>query len=56
MGEGFVIFMIAMYFLPTIIALIRKKKNTPAIALLNTLMGWSIVGWFVALIWSVTKD
>ena len=44
------------YFIPTIIALIRKKSNTTAIFLLNFFLGWTFVGWIVSLIWAVTKD
>jgi hypothetical protein len=57
---NFLIFMIMFYvivltyFLPSIIALIRKKKNVVAIFLLNLLLGWTILGWVVALIWSVS--
>ncbi len=44
------------YFLPTIIARGRQKMNIGAIAALNVLTGWSVVGWVVALIWALTKD
>ena len=47
---------IALYFLPTIIALIRKKRNTVAILLLNFFLGWSLVGWVIALVWASTSD
>lgn len=44
------------YFLPTIIALVKKKKNKGAIALVNILLGWTLIGWLWALIWSVMND
>jgi len=44
---------LAFYFLPTIIALARRRQNTPAIFLLNFFLGWTFVGWVVALVWSV---
>ena len=50
-GIGF-----AMYFLPSIIALIRSKRDITAILLLNLLLGWSVIGWIVALIWAVKTD
>jgi Superinfection immunity protein len=50
------LFPLAMYFLPTIIAVARNKRDTTAIFLLNFFLGWSIVGWFVALIWAVKHD
>lgn len=47
---------LALYFLPTIIALVRHKRNTPAIFVLNLLLGWSFVGWVVALVWSLSAE
>jgi len=43
----------AMFFLPTIIAMARGH-NALAIFLLNFFLGWTVLGWFWALIWSVT--
>ena len=50
-GFGFV-----MYFLPTIIAFARSKRDTGAILLLNFFLGWSVIGWIVALVWAVKTD
>jgi hypothetical protein len=50
-GFGF-----AMYFLPSIIALARNKRDIGAIVLLNFFLGWSVIGWVVALIWAVKHD
>jgi hypothetical protein len=47
------VFSLALYFLPTIIALLRRRHNTLAIFLLNLLLGWTFVGWVVSLVWSV---
>ena len=44
------------YFLPTLIAMLRGKSNTFAILLLNLFLGWTFIGWIVALVWSVTSD
>lgn len=54
---GIVVFVIiiASYFLPTIIALLRQQPNSLAIFLLNFFLGWTFFGWVVALVWSVTK-
>ena len=46
----------AGYFLPTIIAMARGKTNTCAIFALNLLLGWSFVGWVVALVWALTHE
>jgi len=49
-------FWFVMYFLPTIIALIKSKRDALAIFLLNFFLGWSVIGWFVALIWAAKHD
>jgi hypothetical protein len=43
-----------IYFLPTIIALSRGHLSTLAIFLLNLFLGWTLIGWLIALIWSCT--
>ena len=43
----------AMFFLPTIIA-VARGHNALAIFLLNFFFGWTVIGWFWALIWAVT--
>jgi T4 superinfection immunity protein len=45
-----------MYFLPSIIALARNKRDTVAILLLNLFLGWSVIGWIVALVWACKTD
>jgi hypothetical protein len=42
--------LLAIYLLPTIIAAARKKGNLPLIILVNILLGWTLVGWIVALV------
>lgn len=50
-GFGFV-----MYFLPSIVALARNKRDITAIVLLNLFLGWTMIGWVVALVWAVKTD
>jgi Superinfection immunity protein len=50
-GFGFV-----MYFLPTIIALARSKRDIVGILLLNLFLGWTMIGWVVALVWALKTD
>jgi hypothetical protein len=50
-GFGFL-----FYFLPTIIAMARSKRDSMSIFLLNLLLGWSVIGWVVALVWAVKTD
>jgi hypothetical protein len=51
-----IIFGAAFYFAPSIVAVLRKKTNTAAIVVLNTLLGWSLIGWAIAMIWAVSAD
>jgi len=50
-GFGFL-----MYFLPSIIAFARSKRDTTAILLLNFFLGWTMIGWVVALVWAAKAD
>jgi hypothetical protein len=47
---------LALYLLPTIIVLARRKKNVLGPILVNVLLGWTFIGWIVALIWALTVD
>lgn len=42
----------SLYFLPTIIAAASKLKNAAAIIAINTLLGWTLLGWVGALVWT----
>jgi len=55
LGLVLVILIVAFYFLPTLIAFIRQHKNKLAIFLLNLLLGWTVLGWVISLVWSVMK-
>jgi hypothetical protein len=50
-GFGFV-----MYFLPSIVAIARSKRDIAGIILLNFFLGWTMIGWVVALVWAVKTD
>ena len=43
-----------LYFIPAIVG--RNKGNATAIFWLNFLLGWTMVGWVVALVWALTKE
>jgi hypothetical protein len=47
-----IVFVPALYMLPTIEAAIRKSNNLPAIAAVNFFLGWSLIGWVTALVWA----
>jgi hypothetical protein len=50
------IFALFIYFIPTIIAMRRKKSNLAAIMVLNIFLGWSLVGWVISLVWALSMD
>ncbi len=47
---------LALYFLPTIIVLARRKKKVLGPILVNVLAGWTVIGWIIALIWALIVD
>ena len=48
-------FLVALfiYFIPTIVAFARNHTNALAIFILNLFLGFTLIGWVVALIWAV---
>lgn len=50
-GCGFVI-----YFLPALIAFGRSKRDAGAILVLNFFLGWTAIGWVIALVWALKQD
>ncbi len=44
------------YFLPFAIAFHRKRANTSVIFALNLFLGWSLIGWVVALVWALKEE
>jgi hypothetical protein len=53
-GSGLLVLLTA-YFLPAIAAGIRRHHNSGAIFAANLLLGWTMLGWVVALIWALTN-
>ncbi|MCG7984750.1 MAG: superinfection immunity protein [Candidatus Thiodiazotropha lotti] len=56
-GEMILLLAIAIivYFIPNWIASARKHHNANAIFVTNLLLGWTVLGWIAALIWSLTS-
>ena len=48
------IFALSIYFLPSLVAWVRNHHQANAIAVLNLLLGWTILGWIAALVWACT--
>lgn len=45
---------IAVWMIPAVVAYYREHHNKTAILLVTVLLGWTVIGWIAALIWSVT--
>lgn len=52
---GFWLIALVLYLLPWLIAAARSHRNALAIFFLNLLLGWTFLGWVVALVWSVYR-
>ena len=44
------------YFVPAWIAFARSKPNAIAILALNLFLGWTLVGWVIALVWALMAE
>jgi hypothetical protein len=44
------------YLLPTLLAFHRRHRSRVAILMVNFLLGWTVIGWVAALIWSCTGN
>ena len=49
-GTLLVIVLIALYWTPTIVAAARHVRNVGQVAILNFFLGWTLVGWVIALV------
>jgi len=61
MTDSFALLMIlaifVVYFLPSLVALIRGCKSSGAgIIVLNGLLGWTVLGWIIALVWACSAS
>lgn len=45
---------LSVYFLPSLVSALRKHPSDMAIFILNLLLGWTFLGWVLALVWSFT--
>ena len=43
-----------MYFVPTLVAALRRTTNRNSVAVVNLLLGWTFIGWVVALAMSAS--
>jgi hypothetical protein len=50
---SFILFLVLMYWLPTVIAIVRQTPSAIGIAVFNFFLGWTGIGWLFALIWAL---
>jgi len=55
-GPFFLLGALLLYFIPWMVAATRGHKEITPIFLVNLLLGWTFIGWVVALIWSTTSN
>lgn len=48
--------LIPLYLVPTIIAAVRRDGRVAIVILVNVFLGWTVIGWVVALRWALGKD
>ncbi len=53
-GWFYIITAAGVYLMPYLIADLREHHNKGAIFVLNLLLGWTAIGWVIALVWAFT--
>ena len=46
----FFLVLFLMYWLPTIVAVVRRTPSALGVAAINFFLGWTVIGWVVALV------
>jgi len=46
---------ILIYLIPSLVAYARKVPSKFSITVLNVLLGWSLIGWVISLVWACKK-
>jgi hypothetical protein len=52
-GLFVLLMLVGVYFLPTLVGADRKVPNLASVAVINFFLGWTLVGWVVALAMAV---
>jgi hypothetical protein len=50
------LFLFVMYWLPTLIAIVRQAPSALGVAVLNFFLGWTVIGWIMALVWALAAN
>jgi len=52
-GVAVILVGVGVYFAPTVVARARGHNNLAPIVVVNLFLGWTLVGWVIALAWAV---
>lgn len=55
-GGALLVILAVLYFLPCLLAGVRGRRNTIAIFALNLFLGWTLLGWVMALVWALSAQ
>ena len=50
------VIVLPIYFIPSICASIREHKKFASIMVVNLFLGWTFIGWVIALAWAFSED
>ena len=48
--------LLVVYFVPSVVAALRDHHHLAAIVALNIHLGWTFLGWTIALVWSLMNQ
>lgn len=51
-----IVFFSGIYFLPSILAKVNKQPKFIGIVIVNTLLGWTLIGWAISFLWAFPKE
>lgn len=55
LGILFAALVLVLWLLPVLIAQRRHHPQTASIAVITVLLGWSLIGWTIAMCWAVSS-
>jgi len=55
-GAGLFFVLAGLYFLPLIVSAARRCKAHGGIAIVNLFLGWTFIGWVIALAWAASGE
>jgi hypothetical protein len=56
LGVALFAFLLFVYFIPTIVAQHHRHRSVGAIAVINLFLGWTFLGWVIALAWAANGN